>query len=35
MLVVKNQPSSERDLRDAALIPGLGISPAEGNGYPI
>ena len=34
MLVVKNQPANEGDLRDATSIPGLGRSPEAGNGYP-
>ena len=31
-LVVKNLPASAGDIRDVGLIPGLGISPREGNG---
>ena len=34
-LVVKNLPTSARDLRDAGLIPGSGRSPGEGNGNPL
>ena len=30
--MVKNQPASAGDL---GLIPGLGRSPGEGNGYPL
>ena len=29
-LVVKNPPASAGDIRDVALIPGLGRSPGEG-----
>ena len=31
-LVVKNPPANAGDLRDAVLIPGLGISPGGGHG---
>ena len=31
-LVVKNPPANAGDIRDAGSIPGLGISPGEGNG---
>ena len=31
----KNLPANPGDLRDANLIPGLGRSPGEGNGYPL
>ena len=34
-LVVKNQPASAVEKRDAVLIPGLGRSPGEGNGNPL
>ena len=30
--MVKNLPTSAEDTRDGGLIPGLGISPGEGNG---
>ena len=33
--VVKNQPASAGDARDAGSIPGSGISPAVGNGNPL
>ena len=33
--VVNNLPANEGDIRDAGLIPGLGRSPGEGNGYPL
>ena len=33
--MVKNLPASARDVRDAGLIPGLGISPGGGNGKPL
>ena len=33
-LLVKNLPVNAGDIRDAGLIPGLGRSPEEGNGYP-
>ena len=35
MVVVKNLPANAEDIRDVGLIPGLGRSPGEGNGYPI
>ena len=35
VLVVKNPPTSEGDIRDTSLIPGLGRSPGEGNGNPL
>ena len=31
-LVVKNLPANAGDIRDPGSIPGLGISPGEGNG---
>ena len=31
-LLVKNLPANAGDIRDVGLIPGLGISPREGNG---
>ena len=31
----KNLPANPRDIGDAGLIPGLGRSPGEGNGYPL
>ena len=34
-LVVKNLPANAGDIRDAGLIPGLGRSPAGGNGNPL
>ena len=34
-LVVKNPPANTGDVRDAVLIPGLGRSPAGGNGNPL
>ena len=34
-LLVKNQPASAVEKRDAVLIPGLGRSPGEGNGNPL
>ena len=34
-LVVKNPPANAGDVRDAGSIPGLGISPGEGNGHPL
>ena len=34
-LVVKNPPANARDIRDTALIPGLGRSIGEGNGNPL
>jgi len=33
--VVKNPPASAGDIRDSASIPGLGISPGDGNGNPL
>ena len=33
--MVKNLPAKEGDIRDMALIPGLGRSPGEGNGNPL
>ena len=33
--VVKNSPANTEDIKDAGLIPGLGISPGEGKGYPL
>ena len=33
--VVKNPPANAGDARDLGLIPGLGRSPGEGNGYPL
>ena len=35
MLVAKNPPANARDIRDAGLIPGSGISHREGNGNPL
>ena len=32
LLVVKNLPTSEGDMRDSSSIPGSGRSPGEGNG---
>ena len=34
-LVVKNLPAYEGDVRDEALIPGLGRSPGGGHGNPL
>ena len=34
-LVIKNLPISAGDIRDTGLIPGLGKSPGEENGYPL
>ena len=34
-LVVKNLPANAGDIRDTALIPGSGRSPAEGHGNPL
>ena len=34
-LVVKNLPTSSRDIRDLGPISGLGRSPGEGNGNPL
>ena len=33
--VVKNPPANAGNARDLGLIPGLGRSPGEGNGYPL
>ena len=33
--VVKNLPANAGDAEDSGLIPGWGISPGEGNGYPL
>ena len=33
--VVKSPPASAGDTGDVGLIPGLGRSPGEGNGYPF
>ena len=33
--VVKNLPANAGDSGDVSLIPGLGRSPQEGNGYPL
>ena len=33
--MVKNTPANARDTRDVGLIPGLGRSPAVGNGTPL
>ena len=33
--VEKNPPANAGDTRDASSIPGLGRSPAEGNGNPL
>ena len=35
VIVVKNLPSSARDIRDKGLIPGLGRSPGGGHGNPL
>ena len=35
MLAVKNTSANTGDIRDTASIPGLGISPGEGNGNPF
>ena len=35
VLVVKNQPASVGDVRDASSIRGSGRSPGEGNGHPL
>ena len=32
---VKNPPDNAGDVGDAALIPGLGRSPGQGNGNPL
>ena len=34
-LIVKSLPANIGDARDTGLIPGLGRSPEEGNGYPL
>ena len=34
-LVVKNQPANTGDIKDADLIPGLGISPGGVHGNPL
>ena len=34
-LVVKSPPANAGDIREAGLIPGLGRSPGEGDGYPL
>ena len=33
--MIKNPPASAGDMRDSASIPGLGISPGDGNGNPL
>ena len=33
--MVKNPPANAEDARDSSLIPGLGRSPGEGNGFPL
>ena len=33
--MVKNPPTNEGNLGDMGLLPGLGRSPGEGNGYPL
>ena len=35
VLVVQKLPADAGDIRDAGLIPGLGISPGEGHGNPL
>ena len=35
VLVVKNVPVNEGDVRDTGSIPGLGRSPGKGNGNPV
>ena len=35
VLVIKNLPTHAGDLRDVGSIPGLGRSPAGGNGDPL
>ena len=35
VLVIKNTPANTGDTGDPGLIPGLGRSPAEGNGNPL
>ena len=32
---MKNLSASAEDIRDMGSVPGLGRSPAEGNGYPL
>ena len=34
-LVIKNPPGNAGDIRDLGLLPGLGRSPGERNGYPL
>ena len=33
--MVKTLPTNAGDAEDMGLIPGLGISPGEGNGHPL
>ena len=35
VLVIKNLPDNEGDIRDTGSIPGSGRSPGEGNGNPL
>ena len=35
VLMVKNPPDTEGNVRDAGPAPGLGRSPGEGNGNPL
>ena len=35
VLVVKNPPAKEGDVRDVGSTPGLGRSPGEGHGNPL
>ena len=35
VLMVKNQPVSEGDIRDLGSIPRSGKSPGEGHGHPL
>ena len=35
VLLVENPPAIAGDIRDTGLIPGLRISPEEGNGNPL
>ena len=35
VLALKNLPANAADIRDTGLIPGMGQSPGEGNGYPL
>ena len=35
MLVVKNLPANEGDIREAGSVPGLGRSPGEGHSNPL